>query len=186
MPCVLLIDDDKDLLMIAKAYLQKTEPTLRVMTTQFPQEALRLLEMENFDVVFSDYQMPNLDGLKLLEKLRNDGNSIPFIIFAGRGREEVAMQALNLVENAVIHGKPNSIRVRYQIAREGGVILITNDGTPIPKENQEKIFNHGFTTKTGRGLGLTIVRKVIEAHGWQIHLDATPQTTFRIVLPADK
>ncbi|MFW9914912.1 MAG: PAS domain S-box protein [Candidatus Thorarchaeota archaeon] len=110
-------------------------------------------------------------------------NSLPIVV---GDREKLAQVFQNLFENAVIHGQPNSIRVRYQRTREGGEILITNDGMPIPKENQEKIFSRGFTTKTGRGLGLTIVQKVIEAHGWQIRLYKAPQTTFRIVLPADK
>lgn len=40
--------------------------------------------------------MPGMDGLELLEKLRNDGNDIPFIILTGQGREEIAIRALNL------------------------------------------------------------------------------------------
>ncbi|MHA2232122.1 MAG: ATP-binding protein, partial [Candidatus Hodarchaeales archaeon] len=60
------------------------------------------------------------------------------------------------------------------------------DGTPIPDENRAKIFQRGFTTKEdGGGLGLTIVKKLIEAHGWQIAFEETPETTFSIHIPAD-
>ena len=40
--------------------------------------------------------MPGMNGLELLEKLRNSGNSTPFIMFTGKSREEVAIKALNL------------------------------------------------------------------------------------------
>ncbi|MFW9914638.1 MAG: response regulator [Candidatus Thorarchaeota archaeon] len=96
MPRVLLVDDDKVLLEIAEAYLVKTQPAIQLVTTTSGFDALRLLTKEHFDVVVVDYQMPDMDGLELLERLRAQGNFIPFIMFTGRGREEVAMQALNL------------------------------------------------------------------------------------------
>ncbi|MEF8836059.1 MAG: PAS domain S-box protein, partial [Candidatus Thermoplasmatota archaeon] len=66
-------------------------------TAQSPKKALELLEKEEFDVVVSDYQMPDMDGLEFLEEVREERESdIPFIIFTGKGREEVAMEALNL------------------------------------------------------------------------------------------
>jgi len=49
-----------------------------------------------FDVIVSDYQMPEKDGLDFLRELRESGNNIPFILFTGKGREEVAVKALNL------------------------------------------------------------------------------------------
>jgi len=56
---------------------------------------LEMLENENFDVVISDYMMTEMNGLEFLVELRTRGNNIPFIIFTGRGDEEVAMDALN-------------------------------------------------------------------------------------------
>ncbi|MFH0967592.1 MAG: PAS domain S-box protein, partial [Methanobacteriota archaeon] len=43
----------------------------------------------------SDYQMPDMDGIEFLRKVRGSGDAIPFILFTGRGREEVVIQALN-------------------------------------------------------------------------------------------
>ncbi|MHA2368248.1 MAG: PAS domain S-box protein, partial [Candidatus Hodarchaeales archaeon] len=93
---VLLVDDEEDLLVVAKKFLELDDPTLDVVTTTSPQEAFRLLEEESLDAVVSDYLMPEMDGLELLRKLRDEGNSIPVIMFTGQGREEVAIQALNL------------------------------------------------------------------------------------------
>jgi PAS domain S-box-containing protein len=91
----------------------------------------------------------------------------------------------NLFENAVTHGRPKTIEMAKQISDEGVSILISNDGARIPSEDRSKVFQQGFTTKkNGKGLGLTIVEKVVKAHGWEISLDNTPKTTFRIFIPS--
>ena len=48
-----------------------------------------------YDAIISDYQMPVMDGIAFLKTVRASGNTIPFILFTGRGREEVVIQALN-------------------------------------------------------------------------------------------
>ncbi|MFW9915693.1 MAG: PAS domain S-box protein [Candidatus Thorarchaeota archaeon] len=96
MPRILLVDDDKDLLRISQRYLKQEEPTYEFTATESAHEALQALKMTRFDAIVADYQMPGMDGLELLEYLRREGNNIPFIIFTGRGREEVAIRALNL------------------------------------------------------------------------------------------
>ena len=59
------------------------------------EEALAKLAARSFDVIVSDYQMPGMDGIDLLRKLRNEGNEIPFIIFTGRGHEEAVIESYN-------------------------------------------------------------------------------------------
>ncbi|MBS3782574.1 MAG: PAS domain S-box protein, partial [Candidatus Thermoplasmatota archaeon] len=94
---VLHVDDEPPLLDQAKVFLEKEDEKLDVTTVQTPKKALELLEKQDFDVIVSDYQMPDMDGLEFLEKVREERESdIPFIIFTGKGREEVAMKALNL------------------------------------------------------------------------------------------
>ncbi|MHA2272393.1 MAG: PAS domain S-box protein [Candidatus Hodarchaeales archaeon] len=96
MPRILLVDDDKDLLRISQRYLKQEEPTYEFVATESAHKALQALETTHFDAIVADYQMPEMNGLELLEYLRREGNTIPFVIFTGRGREEVAIQALNL------------------------------------------------------------------------------------------
>ena len=50
-------------------------------------------QLGNYDVVVSDYEMPQKDGLQFLKELREQNNEIPFILFTGKGREEVAIQS---------------------------------------------------------------------------------------------
>jgi PAS domain S-box-containing protein len=91
---VLYVDDEPGLLYLAKAILEQGED-LEIDTEQDPLEALNRVASGNYDVIVCDYQMPEADGIELLKRLRARGDRTPFILFTGRGREEVAIQALN-------------------------------------------------------------------------------------------
>lgn len=92
---ILFVDDEEDFLELAESYFQKEENKIDPVFTTSAQEALELLEEDAFEAIVSDYDMPEMDGLEFLEKLRSDGNDIPFIFLTGQGKEKVAMQALN-------------------------------------------------------------------------------------------
>jgi PAS domain S-box-containing protein len=91
---VLYVDDEPSLLEIGKLFLERGGQ-FSVETTDSATAALTLLAAKTYDAIVSDYQMPGRDGIDFLRTVRNSGNSIPFILFTGRGREEVAIQALN-------------------------------------------------------------------------------------------
>ncbi|HEX3002276.1 MAG TPA: PAS domain S-box protein [Methanoregula sp.] len=91
---VLYVDDEENLLDIAKIYLERTGDFSVETTTSVP-GALAFLEERSFDAIVSDYQMPEMDGIAFLQQVRSSGDTIPFILFTGRGREEVVIQALN-------------------------------------------------------------------------------------------
>ena len=92
--CVLYVDDESTLLEISKIYLERSG-LFDVDTITSAPAALTLLDTKNYDVIISDYQMPVMDGIELLKAVRSSGNTIPFILFTGRGREEIVIQALN-------------------------------------------------------------------------------------------
>jgi PAS domain S-box-containing protein len=92
---VLHVDDDSGFLKVAKSFLEAQGP-FEVETVLSVEEALRKLGEAEYDVVVSDYRMPGQDGLEFLKETKQQDNTIPFIIFTGRGREEVAIKALNL------------------------------------------------------------------------------------------
>lgn len=91
---VLYVDDEPSLLTIGKIYLERSRK-FKVTTVASATEALSLLSRDWFDIVVSDYEMPEMDGIEFLKVLRGQKNNIPFIIFTGRGREEVVIEALN-------------------------------------------------------------------------------------------
>ena len=85
---VLHVDDELALLDQVKIFLEREKEKLDLTTVQTPKKALELLEKQDFDVIVSDYQMPDIDGLKFFEVVRDEKKSeTPFIIFTGKGRE---------------------------------------------------------------------------------------------------
>lgn len=108
---VLYVDDRPDLLELAQIYLEREDARLTVDTAETAEDALELLEDGAYDAVVSDYQMPEMDGLVFLKTLREErGSDVPFIVFTGKGREEVAIEALNLGANRYLQkgGDPSS------------------------------------------------------------------------------
>ena len=91
---VLYVDDELGLLEIAKLYLEESGE-FSVTTIDSVSAALDLLGKEKFDVIISDYQMPGMDGIEFLVEVRTRFGKIPFILFTGKGREEVVIQAIN-------------------------------------------------------------------------------------------
>lgn len=108
---VLYVDDDPSLLELTREFLETRNENFSVDTVQRPREALSVVENGGYDAVVSDYQMPEMDGLELLDAVRNDlGSAIPFVVFTGKGREDVAMEALNLGADRYLQkgGDPSS------------------------------------------------------------------------------
>jgi PAS domain S-box-containing protein len=91
---VLYVDDEPGLLEIGKIFLEQNGQFSVDTITSAP-AALALMETKAYDAIISDYQMPDMDGIRFLKKVRSSGNTIPFILFTGRGREEIVIQALN-------------------------------------------------------------------------------------------
>ncbi|MFA5212799.1 MAG: PAS domain S-box protein [Methanoregula sp.] len=94
MPDVLYIDDEKDLLDLGKIFLEQSGD-LHVDTTISVTEALDKLKHRHYDGIISDYQMPRMNGIEVLRYIRSHYKDLPFILFTGKGREEVVIEALN-------------------------------------------------------------------------------------------
>lgn len=95
-------DDAMDAELTKLFMKRKGYDNFKFTTALSAEQGLEMLEKEKFDVVISDYEMPGMNGIEFLEKLRREGNGIPFIIFTGKGEERVAMEALNKGANRYI------------------------------------------------------------------------------------
>jgi signal transduction histidine kinase len=98
----------------------------------------------------------------------------------------------NLVENAIKFSPPNG-RVQVSVARSESEVslVVADDGPGVPVAERERIFERFYQTDAGRsvqgrgvGLGLTICREIVTAHGGRIWVDANkPQgSAFHVVL----
>ncbi|WP_435333840.1 PAS domain S-box protein [Haloarchaeobius sp. TZWWS8] len=144
---VLYVDDDRGLLDVTEAYLERTFENISVETAPSARQGLELLgstgengREEPFDVVVSDYQMPEINGLEFLEAVRKEhGDTLPFIIFTGRGREEVAIDALNLGANRYLQ-KGGDPTAQYEVLAQAIEQEVTHARTQHLVEKHEREF----------------------------------------------
>ena len=91
---ILYVDDETALLEIGKLFLENSG-VFSVDTVNSAPRALLALAGKMYDAIISDYQMPEMDGIEFLKQVRGSEIPVPFIIFTGRGREEIVIQAIN-------------------------------------------------------------------------------------------
>jgi signal transduction histidine kinase len=94
----------------------------------------------------------------------------------------------NLIGNALDAVSENgNVKVSATHERDGVAVRVVDDGPGVPIEIRDRIFDPFFTTKPvgqGSGLGLDIVRRLVQRHNGRIELDSKPGSTeFRVILP---
>jgi len=93
---VLHVDDEPDFAEVAGVYMEREEDALDVETVASASDALdRLDQGPRIDCVVSDYDMPGMDGLALLDVVREEFPNLPFILFTGKGSEGIASEAIS-------------------------------------------------------------------------------------------
>jgi PAS domain S-box-containing protein len=91
---VLYVDDEPVLLEIVKIFLERSkEFTIDVTTSA--SDIIKSEKLKSYDAIVSDYQMPGMDGISFLKYVHDELGDIPFIIFTGKGKEDVVIAALN-------------------------------------------------------------------------------------------
>ncbi len=155
---VLCVDDDAAYLDITKKYLE--EPGVLAVTTALSvPEALKKMETSRFDAVVTDYQMPVMNGIEFIRAVRAENPHLPLILFTGKGREDVVIEAFNcgadfylrksgdpkiqfaLLKDTIgkavkiqagkreIHRSETRYRRLFETARDGILILDAESGT---------------------------------------------------------
>ena len=95
----------------------------------------------------------------------------------------------NVMQNALEateRQRSGRVEVRLHQRETAGVVEIADNGVGIQPEHREKIFLPFYTTKpTGTGLGMAIVKKIMDLHGGEIEIDSAPGrgTTIRLIIP---
>ena len=138
-----------------------------------------------------DQVVHDVEGMALSKsiqvRLHVDGD--PYEIVADANRLYHAI--LNLVENAVKYSPPDTnVTVAATFAAEGAAIDISDEGPGIPEDDLPRIFEKYYRGKMvsnqqGNGLGLAVVRTIIEAHGGKVSVRNRPRggAQFTINLP---
>jgi len=110
---VLLVDDDLDFVSLASTLLETENDRIETSTETNPKTVLREVDLEEVDCIVSDYRMPEMDGIELLEAIRKDHRRLPFILFTGQGSETVAREAMaaGVSDYIVKNGSPEQYAI---------------------------------------------------------------------------
>ncbi len=92
----------------------------------------------------------------------------------------------NFLDNSLKHGKKVT-QIRLHFTKEGDMLKLfyEDDGVGIPQDNKPKLFHEGFSTGKSTGLGLFLIRKMVEVYGWTISEEGEPGkgAKFNITIP---
>ena len=90
---ILIVDDEIDMLELLELIItDRTE--YEVVTTNTPLEVPELLKKDPFDLLITDLRMPDIDGIELIEMVRQVDDQLPFIIITAYGTIESAVEAM--------------------------------------------------------------------------------------------
>lgn len=91
---ILFVDDDSAIRDIVEKYL--TREGYKISLAESGNKALELLKDKDFDIVFTDFKMPGIDGLELLSRIKEYRPEIEVIIVTGHGTMESAVKAMKI------------------------------------------------------------------------------------------
>lgn len=92
---ILHVDDEPDFGELVKAFLEREDEAFEVITEACVEDGLNRLGENRIDCVVSDYEMPEADGLAFLKTVQESHPETPFILFTGKGSEEIASTAIS-------------------------------------------------------------------------------------------
>jgi len=92
---VVHVDDDPDLLELTATFLEREDEAFSVATTGNASDTTDYLSANPVDCVVSDYEMPETDGIEFLQSVRAEYPDLPFILYTGKGSEEIASDAIS-------------------------------------------------------------------------------------------
>ncbi|MFB6094911.1 MAG: PAS domain S-box protein [Halodesulfurarchaeum sp.] len=92
---VLHVDDEQGFAELTADLLAREDDDIAVETVEQPSQALERLSEGDIDCIVSDYDMPDMDWLSFLRAVRQRDPDLPFILFTGKGSEEVASEAIS-------------------------------------------------------------------------------------------
>jgi DNA-binding NarL/FixJ family response regulator len=85
---VLYVDDEPEFLALCKIFLERSGNFV-VDTAISPTIALKMIRSSDYDVIVSDYQMPEMNGIEFFAEVAKTHGHLPFVLFTGRDRTEV-------------------------------------------------------------------------------------------------
>ncbi|MCD2202331.1 hybrid sensor histidine kinase/response regulator [Halobacterium sp. KA-6] len=153
---VLHVDDEPGFAEMAGEFLEREDDRIEVETATNASDAHSILADEDVDCVVSDFDMPGQNGIEFLEAVREEYPELPFVLFTGKGSEEVASEAISagatdylqkeagtdqytILANRVLN-YVDTARAKSQRQRQLDAIEAAKEGISILDEDGEFIY----------------------------------------------
>lgn len=179
---VWIVDDDKSIRWVLEKALQKTD--VEIQSFSSPQEVLKKIDQEEPDVIISDIRMPGMDGISLLEQIKQHSPDIPVIImtaysdldravsaFQGGAYEYLSKpfdvdEVVGLVKRAITHKQSNATTPTKEVDKENTSIIGSAPAMQEVFKAIGRLSNSHFTVLiTGEsGTGKELVASALHQH----------------------
>jgi DNA-binding NtrC family response regulator len=128
--CVLHVDDEPRFADLTQDFLERVDENFTVLTATGADAAQTRLGEEAVDCVVSDYDMPDNDGLELLERVRREYPDLPFILFTGKGSEEFASDAISAGVTDYLQKESGTSQYRVLANRVRNAVSMARESHP--------------------------------------------------------
>jgi DNA-binding NtrC family response regulator len=171
---ILIIDDDP----VVRNYLRSVlKDKLNVFAVEAPSTGFRIIENENIDILICDFKLPEMDGLQVLEKIKNEHPDIAVIMISSVGDMDVVINALRQGAIDFIR-KPLALNeIWLAIERTRKYTELNSNLRNAKKQNRylAQTLNHEFGSIIGRSAGIENIRKQMQM------VARTPDTSVLII-----
>jgi PAS domain S-box-containing protein len=186
---ILHVEPDTDIAELTARFLEDEDESITVFTESTAEDSLSRLVDNDIDCIVADYALPGMDGLEFLRIVREVSSDIPFILFTGRGSEDVANAAISAGVTDYIQKDPGNKPFQMLTTRIND-ILAPHDGHADYREIFEKVPDGILLHDSQDGTILDVNQQFAEMQGYsrkellgmgfgEIHIDEPPFTLER-------
>lgn len=156
MPKILIVDDDPAFCSLLRTFLQKNK--FQTQEVHSGKECIKAIYEETFDIVLTDFRLPDLDGIELLKNIKKKFFHMPVIIMTSYANIRTAVKAMQLgaFEYVTKPINPDEILISINNALEETPNASTSPAEKPPPSTST------FTFVQGKSLGAVSVQKHIE------------------------
>lgn len=154
-PQLLLVDDDESFVSLESEFLKREFDEVKILTALGGAEGLDILETTDVDSIISDFDMPGMDGLEFLRKVRVDHPDLPFVLFTGKGSEEIASEAIS--EGVTDYLQKGGGKSKYAVLANRVSNAIESSRTKEELKRQTLLFKN--------------VQELADVGGWELDLE---------------